>query len=371
MDFEFDSEQQMLRESVGGFLADEYGFEQRRSAAAGLPGWRPDIWRRFASDLGILGASFPAAAGGFDGGPVENMIVMEELGKALALEPWLETIVIAAPLIADGGTAADALARDIVAGQAIAVPLLSPSNPEGAAIGAAQSASGYELSGRVRGVRSAPIATHFLIPFRSEPSEKADQIAIVAANTPGIERSDHRAVDGSWLSEIAIDRLAVSAGDLITGGAFALERVAAARDAGLAALCAESVGIQRRLLELTVAYAKERRQFGRPIGDFQALQHRMADMFIKVEEATSMTLMATLHLAADDAECREAVLMAKIAVDQSARLLGQSAIQIHGGMGMTRELPVADYVSRLSVIGLQLGSTDDLLRQFEGLSFAA
>jgi alkylation response protein AidB-like acyl-CoA dehydrogenase len=178
-------------------------------------------------------------------------------------------------------------------------------------------------------------------------------------------------VDGGRVCDIELADVELSADCLIGPEGEADGRLAAAFDAGVAALCAESLGIQRKLLDASVEYSKQRRQFGRAIGEFQVLQHRMADMFIKVEESASMTYVATLRLSAPPAERAAEVSAAKVAVDQAARFVGQAAVQIHGGMGITKELPVADCFARLTMIAQELGSTDFHLRRYETYSFAA
>jgi alkylation response protein AidB-like acyl-CoA dehydrogenase len=370
MNFEFNEEQAMLRESLAAYLADHYDFEARRKAAAGLTGWRPEIWAGFADRLGLLGATLPLACGGFGGGAVENMIVMEELGKALSLEPWLETIVLARPLLEDGGSIAERLLAEIAAGGAIAVPVLPGRPGTGRSDLQITGPGGNEtLSGSARTVRQAAIASHYIVAASDDDGDPV--LLAFPVGTVGIERHDYRAVDGSWLSDLLFDRVALPAGARVGGQVAASARIDAALDAGLAALCAESLGIQRRLLEQTVAYAKERKQFGRPIGEFQALQHRMADMFMRVEESVSMTYMAALRMTDTPRARAAAVAMAKVAVDEAARFVGQSAIQIHGGMGMTRELPVADGFARLTVIALQLGTTTEQLRRYDAHRLAA
>ncbi len=370
MNFEFNEEQAMLRASLVAYLADHYDFEARRRAATGMPGWRPDIWADFADLLGLLGATLPLACGGFGGGAVENMIVMEELGKALSLEPWLETIVLARPLLEDGGATAERLLAEIATGHAIAVPVL-PGRPGtgGSDLRMAGPDGSETLSGSARTVRQAAIASHYVVAATGDDGNP--MLLVVPVGTAGIERHDYRAVDGSWLSDLLFDQVVLPAGARVGGQVAAGARIDTALDAGLAALCAESLGIQRRLLEQTVAYAKERNQFGRAIGEFQALQHHMADMFMRVEESVSMTYMAALRMTDTPRARAAAVAMAKVAVDEAARFVGQWAVQIHGGMGVTRELPVADGLARLTVIALQLGSTAEQLRRYDAHRLAA
>ncbi len=365
MDFEFSDEQNMLRDSLASYLSAHYDFEARRAAAKVLPGWRPDIWTGFARRLGLLGATFAEESGGLGGGPIENLVIMEELGKCLSLEPWLETIIMARPLLERGGAEAERLLSAVIAGTAIVIPVLPQRSGTGAR--SLRIVNG-KLTGSANAVRQGAIATHFVVAALAD--DGALRLHIVPAEAAGIIRRDQRGVDSGWISDIDFEGVALSDTSRIAG-ADAAERVEAAFDAGTAGLCAEALGIQRRLLDLTVAYAKERKQFGRAIGAFQVLQHRMADMFMRVEESVSMTYMAAMRLDQAPRQRAAAVAMAKLAVDEAARFVGQSAIQIHGGMGMTKELPVADYVARLTVIAFQLGSRGAQLRRYSANRLAA
>ncbi|VWX50579.1 acyl-CoA dehydrogenase family protein [Novosphingobium sp. 9U] len=359
MDLAFNDEQILLRDSLSAFLADHYDFNARRAAAATMPRWRPEIWSAFATQLGILGAALPEEQGGIGGGALETMIVMEELGRVLALEPWLEAIVIAPSLLAGAGEEADALLETVLSGEAIVIPAIDDGL---AGYGRVKGGLKVDAQGRLSGpkdfVRGASAATHFLVTAVDAAGETG--VYVVPADAPGLAVEHHALVSGKSMANLTfqdVPSLSLGARD-----------IALALDRGVAALCAEALGIQRSLLVATVDYSKQRKQFGRPIADFQVLQHRMADMYIKVEETASMAMMACLFLDEPEDERAKAISAAKVAVDQASKVVGESAVQIHGGMGITRELPVADMFARLTEIAQELGSTEYHLRRFENSS---
>lgn len=375
MDFSFSEEQVLLRDAVGGFLRDRYDFDSRRAAIDSETGWRPQVWRAFAEELGILGASVPEALGGLGGGPVETMVIMEELGRALVVEPFLETAVIGAGLLRrlDGGGIMDAmLSGEAVLALAHAEPRgrHAPAHVEAAA---RRNGSGWVLNGHKAVVEAAPWASHLLVTARTGGAV-ADpggvSLFLIEKAAPGVTTQDYPTVDGRRASEIRLDDVAAPADALLGAEGEALPLVEAVLDAATAAVCAEAVGVMRRLHEDTLDYARQRRQFGRPIGDFQVLQHRLVDMFMALEQAVSMTYMATLKLDAAPPERMKAVSAAKVQVGRACRFVGQSAIQIHGGIGMTDELPLSHYFKRATAIEGQFGSADHHLRRYQRLSLA-
>lgn len=370
MNFEYSEEQNMLRETLAAFLRDQFSIEKRRGIVRAAEGYSQDIWRAFATELGLLAAPFSEAIGGFGAGATGNMIIMEELGKALSVEPWLESIVMAEALLTGAG---DEALQAVMAGDRIIIPAIdwpvrAPGGKE--SIAARTGEQGFTLAGHIPLVRNAARATHFVVAA-DLGGASGSGLFLVQADLPGMEREDAKLVDGGRCVDITFADIVVPAEAMIAQGEDATSRLAAAFDAGLSALCAEALGIQRMLLEWTVDYAKQRKQFGKAIGEFQALQHRMAEMFIKVEESFSMTIMATASLSGAADSRAQSVSAAKVLVDQSSRFVGEAAVQIHGGMGMTRELPVADYFTRLIAISHQLGSTEYHFQRYEAASFGA
>jgi len=375
MDFTFSEEQRLLRDSLAGFLGDAYGFAKRRDTLRTEAGWRPEIWRAFATDLGILGAALPEALGGLGGGPVDTMVIMEELGRALVVEPFLDTVVIAAGLLKrfDTPAAKDAIKR-IIAGELIATLAWGEPagrfNPADVATTARRDGAGWRLDGRKAVVSSAPWASQLLVTARTSGGPRhAEGISLFLVDKPaaGVTTRDYPMVDGGRASEIAFDGVALGADALLGDEGQALPVVELVLDEARAALCAEAVGVMSELQRQTVDYAKQRRQFGQAIGDFQVLQHRMVDMFTQYEQSVSMTYMATLKLDLPAAARAKAVSAAKVYVGRACTFLGQSAVQIHGGIGITDELPLSHYFKRAAMIESALGSSEYHLRRYQSL----
>ena len=376
MNFSYNETQQMLRDTLARFLADTYDFETRRKMVASDAGRDPGIWRSLATELGILGASFSEEQGGLGGGAVENMIVMEQLGEAIAIEPYLQTVVIGGgALRAAGGTQADALIPAIIGGEAIIA--FAYAEPQGRyelhnlRTTARKDGAGWVLNGHKAVVYAAPWATHLLVTARTGGSQREAggvSLFLIEANAPGIVRRDYPTVDGFRASEIYFENCAVPGDALLGEEGGALPLVEQVVDEATAGICAEAVGVMRRLHGGTMDYARQRKQFGRAISDFQVLQHRMVDMLMEVEQAASMTLMATLKLGLPEAERMAAVSQAKAKVGKGLKFTGQSAIQIHGGIGITDELAIGHYFKRATMIENQFGSVDHHLERFERLS---
>ena len=374
MDFNTTDEQTMLREMVSRYFADTYSFDNRMKTVHAGKGWNPDVWKAFAEELGILGAPFAEAHGGLGGGAVENMIVMEEIGRALVIEPYLPTVVIAGgALKAAGGALADAVIPEIIAGKAIIA--FAYAEPQGrydlADLRATAKAdgAGFTLSGHKSVVYSAPYATHLLVTARTGGSqrEKAGiSLFLIPASLSGITRRDYPTVDGSAASEVYFENVHIGADMLVGAAGEALPLVEQIVDEATAAVCAEACGLTRVLHATTLDYARQRKQFGKPISDFQVLQHRMVDMFMEVEQAVSITLMATLKL--DTPDRATAVSAAKSKVGKACKFVGQSAVQIHGGIGISNELAVGHYFKRSTMIESQFGSVDHHLRRYERLA---
>jgi alkylation response protein AidB-like acyl-CoA dehydrogenase len=363
MDFEFTPEQHMLRESLARYFTDTYSFARRQAMLRSAPGWRPDVWRGLAEDLGVLGAPFDAQDGGLGGGAVENMVVMEEIGRALVIEPYLETVVVGGGLLRrwDSPLAREWIGRVIAGEVRFAVAQLEPGSRfdlAQVATRAVRRGSGWRLHGLKDSVRGAPFATHLLVTARTGGGERDPAgvgTFVVACDASGISTREYPTVDGSRAADLRFDGAEAEPIGEPGNGYVALE---AAVDEGIAAQCAEGVGVMRRLLADTIEYTKQRRQFDAPIAANQVLQHRMVDMYMAVEQAYSMACLATLSLARPTAERVRAVAAARVFLARAARFVGQSAIQLHGGMGMTNELAVSHYFKRATIIESQFGPAD-------------
>jgi pimeloyl-CoA dehydrogenase small subunit len=375
MDFSFTEEQSMLRDTVASYLADHYSFDQRRAALAKEPGWSPAIWKAFAEELGILGAPFSEELGGLGGGPVENMIVMEEMGKALVVEPYLATVVIGGGFLKHSGhpNAAELIGQ-IIAGEAIfAFAYAEPQGRYNLAdlkTTAKKDGAGYVLNGHKAVVIGAPYATHLIVTARTGGGQRdatGVSVFIVPKDAAGVTTRDYPTVDGFRASEVYLENVKVGADALVGPEGQGLPLVEKVVDEAIAATCAEACGVLRKLHEGTLEYSKQRKQFGQPISSFQVLQHRMVDMFIQVEQSISMTYMATIKLA-DEGERAKAAAAAKVQIGKAAKFVGQNAIQLHGGMGMTDEMAIGHYFKRATMIESAFGSTDHHLARYEFLS---
>ncbi len=373
MDFNFTDEQTMLRESVQRYLADTYTFDARMAVVNGDSGWNPAVWQAFAHELGILGAPFAEAHGGLGGGAIENMIVMEEIGRALVIEPYLSTVVIGGGFMkAAGGALADAIIPQIIDGSAIIA--FAYAEPQGRynladlRTSVRADGDGFVLNGHKAVVRDAPFATHFIVTARASGGQRdRDGVSVVLlpATTPGITRRDYPTVDGGRASEVYFENVRFGADAFVGNNGSALTMIEQVVDEATTAVCAEASGVLRKLHEGTLDYSRQRKQFGRPIGEFQVLQHRMVDMFMEVEQTVSMTLMATLRL--DEPERTKHVSSAKNKIARSARFVGQNAVQIHGGIGISNELAIGHYFKRATMIEGQFGDADFHLRRYESL----
>jgi alkylation response protein AidB-like acyl-CoA dehydrogenase len=370
-------EDQMLREMLARYVADNYDIDRRRRAVEDGVHWRPDVWRELA-ELGVLGAGLPEALGGFGGGAVAHMLIMEQLGAALALEPYLDTAVIGGGVLAyaseevSSDLAAGVMAGDVRFALAQTEPR-SRYNLAAVETRATSHADGYVLNGYKAAAKGAAHATHLIVTARtSGDSRDSDGISIfvVPIDAPGIDRQDYALVDGHAASDIRFDNVVVQQTGAVGQIGKGLPILEAVVDAAIAATCAEAVGVLRRLLDDTVDYTKQRRQFGRALSEFQALRHRMVDMFIKVEEAASMTHMATLALSWQVPERRRAIAAAKVCVGRACQFVGQNAVQLHGAIGTTEELGVSHYFKRALLIENQFGSVDHHLAQFIEMTHA-
>ena len=376
MDFSFTEEQTLLRNSVARFLADNYGFETFRKISRAEPGWSQANWKQFA-ELGLLAAPLPEEHGGLGGGPVETMVVMEEFGKALVVEPFVQTVVVGGGFLKRGSDAQKAQwLPKIAAGETvIAFAFAEPQgrfNYADLLTAAKKSGSGYTLSGQKAVVLGAPWADALIVTARTAGGQrdgKGVSVFLVDKKARGVATRDYPTVDGLRASEVAFEN---APAELIGEADAGLALVEQVTDEAIAAHCAEAVGAMKALLQQTVEYSKTRKQFGVPIGKFQVLQHRMVDCFTNAQEARSMTLMASLKIDDKDAIVRhKAASGAKVQIGKSGKFCGQSAVQMHGGMGVTDELSVSHYFKRLTMIDLMFGNQQHHLTRYSNLAMAA
>jgi pimeloyl-CoA dehydrogenase small subunit len=372
MDFSFTEEQTLLRNSVQGLLAGKYDFDTRRKIVKSADGMSKDVWAQFA-EMGLLAAPFSEEQGGFGGGAIETMIVMEELGRNLVVEPYLETVVIAGGFLREGANAEQQAAHipSIVDGSAIwAFAYAEPQgryNLADLVTTAKKEGAGYTINGYKAVVLGAPWAQKLIVTARTSGGQRdrdGVSVFIVDKSTQGVSTRDYPTVDGRRASEITFENVKVGADALIGAEGKALPLIEKITDQAIAALSAEAVGCMGELNKATVEYCKTRKQFGVPIGKFQVLQHRMVDMFMAYEQSVSMTYMVNLKLSESEAERTKAAAGAKVQIGKAGRFVGQQSVQLHGGMGMTDELNVGHYFKRLTMIDTQFGNVDHQLKRY-------
>jgi alkylation response protein AidB-like acyl-CoA dehydrogenase len=377
MDLNFTEEQSMLRDSVASYFADNYTFEQREVALKKAPYWRQDTWSFLAKELGVLAAPFAEELGGFGGGAIENMVLMEEFGRALVAEPYIGTVVIGGGFLKHSNhqAAADLIAKIIDGDVIMAFAQAergSRFNLAAVNTTAAQDGTGWLLNGQKRMVVGAPCATHFVVTARTAGSQYDNQgvsVFLVERDAPGVTLNEYITYDGFVAADVTFNNVSVGADSLVgekDNGLPLIERVV---DEAIAARCGEAVGVLQQLLASTLEYTKQRVQFGQPISKFQALQHRMADMFMEVEQSVSMSWSASIHAEGTDPIVRaRAVSAAKAYIGKACKMVGESAIQLHGGMGMTDEMAVSHYFKRAIMIESAFGSVDHHLAKIERLA---
>jgi alkylation response protein AidB-like acyl-CoA dehydrogenase len=376
MDFELSEEQRQLSDSVGRYLADHYDFESRKKILQSGCGASDAVWKQLA-ELGVLSIPFSEAAGGFGGGAVDLMSTMQAMGSALVVEPVLAT-VLAGRLIDRTGSASQkaAILPQVVDGTH---RLAFAHGEDGAryrlaqvATAAVRSGDGWVLSGVKRVVVGAPLADLMVVSARTSgrPGDaQGISLFVVAADAKGVSTTPYRNVDNQRAADVRLDGVVVRADALLGAEGAALPAIEEATDFATALQCAEAVGAMQFANDTTLEYLKTRKQFGQPIGAFQALQHRMVEMFVTLEQARSMSYLACskVDTVTDPVERGRFVSAAKIKIADACRQVSQESIQLHGGMGMTEEMKVSHTFRRLTTIGQQFGDADHHLERFAAL----
>jgi len=362
MDFEFSEEQRLLKDSIERLLGAQYGFEARRKYAQEPDGFSRKLWQQYA-DLGLLALPFEEKYGGIGGGPVDTMIVMEAFGRALALEPYLASVILAGSLLRLGGseTQREALLPQIAGGELLMAFAHAEQqaryNLSDVATTARKDGNDFVLDGAKTLVIHGDSANKFIVSARlagARQDTKGIGLFLVDAAAKGVSRRGYATIDGQRAAELTLSGVRAEAALGEPGNALPLiERVA---DIAIAAQCAEAVGAMAAIQEITVDYLKTRKQFGVPIGSFQVLQHRAAEMLIALEQARSMAMLAAMTAEEENAaERRKAISAAKVQICNSGRIVGQQAVQLHGGIGMTMEYKVGHYFKRVTAIQAQFG----------------
>jgi alkylation response protein AidB-like acyl-CoA dehydrogenase len=373
MDFEYSDEQRLFSETLRKFLNTGYGFDARAKIISSSAGFSEDVWAAMA-EMGILGVPFDAEHGGFGGNTVDMMVVMEALGEALVVEPYLATVGLGGRFIVRGGTAAQQkqILPSLIAGKTkMAFAQTEPgARYELARVStrATPSGDGWVLEGDKRAVLHGGCADLLVVSARTAGAEgdaRGISVFLVERGAPGVTVSEYRGLDNLRLADVRLSGVRVARAGLLGvegGGGPLLEEVV---DYATALVCAEAVGAIKYAHDATLDYLKTRRQFGVPIGSFQALQHRMVDILIAYEQARSIACLACVKVeTADPAERRRIVSAAKIKIADAARHVSQEAVQLHGGMGMTEELKISHTFRRLTTIAQAFGDADHHLARF-------
>ncbi|WP_158927808.1 acyl-CoA dehydrogenase family protein [Acidisphaera sp. S103] len=374
MDFDLSEDQRLLKESVDRLIADQYQFEHRKKYAQEPTGYSPAMWSQI-TEVGLLGLPFEETLGGFGGGAVETAIVMEAFGRGLVLEPYFATVILGGGLLRRAAATAmlGALAPKVAAGKlklAFAhVERHSRYNLADVTTTARKDGSAYVLDGAKSVVIHGDSADRIFVTARIAGERRARNgigLFLIDPAAPGVTRRGYPTQDGQRAAELTLTNVRVTADDLVSDNALpAIEHVI---DEAIAALCAEAVGAMQSLQDLTLEYLKTRKQFGRPIGSFQVLQHRSVDMLVAVEQARSMAMFAAVMAAEENPiERRRAISAAKVQIGRSARHVGQEAIQLHGGIGMTNEYAAGHYFKRLTMIDQLYGDADTHLSTLAAL----
>jgi alkylation response protein AidB-like acyl-CoA dehydrogenase len=372
MNFDLSSEQQLLKDSVERFVADNYSLEARIKVTDAEPGFSKDHWKSFA-DLGWLALPFAEADGGFGGGPIETMLLMEAFGKGLVVEPYLASVVLGGGALRRGASKAvkDSIVPGVIDGtKQLAFGYAEEQarfDLEDVVTTARADTNGFVLNGTKSVVQNAATADYIVVSARTSGGQvdrAGISLFLIDAKADGVERDNYPTVDGLRASEVKLTNVKVDRDRLIgeVGKGYAILE-AVANDAILA-LSAEAVGAMEVLYKDTVEYTEQRKQFGHPLSEFQVLQHRMVEMFMEYEQCKSLLFRATLESAQGLPTAQRTIHALKHLVGKAGTFIGENAVQLHGGMGMTEELRIGHYFKRLLVIDAQFGNSDHHLQKF-------
>ncbi|MGV7217805.1 pimeloyl-CoA dehydrogenase small subunit [Bradyrhizobium sp. UFLA05-112] len=372
MDFDLSEEQRLLKGSLDGLLADAYAFEARKKYMKDEGGWSKAFWGKLA-EQGLLALPFAEADGGSGASAVETMIVMEALGKALVVEPYLATVVIAGGFLRHGGSAeqkAKFIPGIIDGSKTFAFAQLEKNSRydlHDVTTSAKKKGDGWVIEGEKFVVVNGESADTLIVTVRFKGGQRDKTgigVLLVPGNAKGISKKTYPTQDGLHAADITFTGVAVDVNAVLGDRENALPLIERVVDEARTALCAEAIGLMDESLKTTVEYLKTRKQFGAAIGSFQSLQHRAADMFVMLEQGRSMSMFATMAADFDDAvERARAIAAAKVQIGKSGKFIGQQSIQLHGGIGMTMEAKIGHYFKRLTMIESTFGDTEYHLRR--------
>jgi alkylation response protein AidB-like acyl-CoA dehydrogenase len=363
MDIQFTEEQELLRSSVQRLLRDQYDFDARRKIVATEEGWSRQQWASFA-ELGLLAAPFSESVGGLGGGPLATMIVMQEFGRHLVVEPFVETVVLAGGLLENKGSVRqrEAFIPDIMAGKSVWALAWAEQGSRydfgNVATTARREGARYVLNGAKAAVIGAPWADRLIVSARTSGNRQdrdGVSLFVVDRHAANLHLQSYKTIDGRRAAEVSLQDVRVGADSMLGAEGEGVSALEAVCDRVIAALCAEAVGAMGELNSATLEYSKTRKQFGVTLGTFQVLQHRMVDMFIAHQEAISLMQHLNLSLAANESGRSKLASGAKSKIGYAAKFVADQAVQLHGGMGMSDELNVGHYFKRISSINIQFG----------------
>ncbi|MCD2513451.1 acyl-CoA dehydrogenase family protein [Comamonas endophytica] len=373
MNFEPTEDRRMLADTLERFVTEQYGFETRNAIAYGDVGMAPALWGQFA-ELGAIGALFTEADGGFGGAGFDIAVVFEALGRGLVVEPFLGALMVGRALAAAGTPAQKERLAGLIDGSTVAA--LAHDEPGShyelnrVATRAERNGEGWALSGAKAVVVQGDHADLLLVSARTAGAmdgEDGISLFLVPGNAPGVTRRGMGRIDGGRVAEITLDQVQLPGDSLLGGEGRGLQTLEIAIGAGVLALCAEALGAMEIAKRDTLEYLRTRKQFGVAIGSFQALQHRMADLLLEIEQARSAVINAAAALDADRLTRERALSAAKFSIGRIGALVAEESIQMHGGIGMTWELPLSHYAKRLVMIDHELGDEDHHLARFMAL----
>ncbi len=375
MDFTFNEEQSLIQDQVDQFVQKEYDWETRQSLSNSELGFGEDNWKKFA-ELGWLGISVSEDSGGFGGSAIESMLIMEAFGKGLVVEPFLETVIMAGGLIDDHGSdqQKSSFLEPAIAGEMhLALAYAEPQsrfNLSDVVTEARVDGDNFIINGYKSVVMNGPSADQIIVSARTSGTqldESGISLFIIDANASGLDKTNYKTVDGRRASDLTFENVSVSKENLIGDQDKGFEILDSAIDKAILAISAEAVGAMEVLYKTTVEYTKTREQFGTAIGKFQVLQHRMVDMFMEYEQCKSLLYMATMKHEEKAEDAKKAISGLKYQVGKAGKFIGQQAVQLHGGMGVTDELNVGHYFKRLTTVGTIFGNTDYHLKKYTSL----
>lgn len=369
MDFNLTAEQTQFADALRRWVEKDYSFEQRKNIINSDTGVSNKAWAAL-TELGATALPIPEEQGGFSGSAIDMLVIMQELGRGLVIEPYFAT-VMGAEFLKQAGSHAHLL-EQVAGGELKLASALAEKQSRhdlfDITTSASKNADGYVLNGVKTVVLHGAQAGQLIVSARTSGTQRSTDgisLFIVDANAAGVSRRNYRTIDGFRAADITLSQVQVPASALLGKADAGWEILDAVSDYGITLLCAEAIGVMEAIFAATLDYLKTRQQFGVPIGKFQVLQHRMAEMFMEMEQARSMATLAAVKMSSSNAEeRRRTVSAAKARIGQAARFIGQQAVQLHGGMGVTNELPAAHMFKRLTMIELSLGDTDHHLARF-------